>query len=274
MVCLRLKLETLRHSTTCRPQGNLNLLDRPGASPASCSAGTERSDVTAESKHPALSKSLLNSGITCDPQLPPVTAITSSCDLNHRSPFDSPVSKNSAFFRAPTRRPQVRRPDANLFKDLEHLVRLAVVIAIALVAFVLLRAAVVPRSFGEYGHYRGAAIGEIAAGPIAHAGHEVCEGCHTDVVDQKKLGKHVVVSCEACHGPQAKHADDPASIKPQKLDTTVICARCHEANSAKPKGFPQVATAEHSAGLACDTCHQPHRPKIEADTKAARGAKK
>jgi len=166
----------------------------------------------------------------------------------------------------------------NLFKDTEHLIRLAAVMVIALVAFVLLRAAVVPHSFGKYGHYRGDAIAESAARPIAHAGHEVCEACHTDIVDQKKLGKHVVVACEACHGPQAKHADDPASIKPPKLDTAVLCARCHEANSAKPKGFPQVVTADHAGGLACNTCHQPHRPKIEetgdAKAKPATEAKK
>jgi transcription elongation factor Elf1 len=86
----------------------------------------------------------------------------------------------------------------------------------------------------------------------------------------------MVVPCEACHGPQAKHADDPASIKPQKLDTAVICARCHEANSAKPKTFPQVVTADHAQGIACDTCHQPHRPKIDdkADAKPATEAKK
>jgi Cytochrome c554 and c-prime len=150
-----------------------------------------------------------------------------------------------------------------LFKDIEHLIRLAVVIAIALVAFVILRAAVVPRSFGEYGHYRGAAISEIASRPIVLAGHETCEACHSDVVDQKKLGKHVVVACEACHRAQAKHADDPGSVQPAKLDTAVVCARCHEANTAKPKGFPQVVTADHFGGIACDTCHQPHRPGIE-----------
>lgn len=172
------------------------------------------------------------------------------------------------------------RPDRThtLFKDTEHLIRLAAVMVIALVAFVFLRAAVVPHSFGQYGHYRGDAIGEAAARPIGHAGHDVCEACHTDVVDQKKLGKHVVVACEACHGAQAKHADDPASIKPPKLDTAVVCARCHEANSAKPKTFPQVVTADHSGGLACDTCHQPHRPKIEdsagSKSKPATEAKK
>ncbi|HEY3616152.1 MAG TPA: multiheme c-type cytochrome [Candidatus Sulfotelmatobacter sp.] len=161
------------------------------------------------------------------------------------------------------RAPQVGRGRTTLFKDIEHLVRLAAVMAIALLAFLFLRGAVVPRSFGQYGHYRGAAIAEAAARPIAHAGHDVCEACHTEVVEKKKQGKHVVVPCESCHGAQARHAEDPASVKPAKLDTAVVCARCHEANSAKPKAFPQVATADHSAGIACDTCHQPHRPKID-----------
>jgi hypothetical protein len=179
----------------------------------------------------------------------------------------------------PRTRPPPHRRKAqkdNVFKDIEHLVRLAAVMLIALVAFVVLRAAVVPRSFGQYGHYRGAAIAEIAARPIAFAGHDTCEACHTDVVDQKKQGKHLVVPCEACHGAQAHHADDPASVTPPKLDTAVLCARCHEANSAKPKAFPQVATADHSGGLACDICHQPHRPKIDTqpDTKPATEARK
>jgi hypothetical protein len=49
------------------------------------------------------------------------------------------------------------------------------------------------------------------------------------------------------------------------FDAAVLCVRCHEANSAKPKTFPQVASAEHSAGLPCDTCHQPHSPAITAE---------
>ena len=65
------------------------------------------------------------------------------------------------------------------------------------------------KSFGQYGHYRGAAIGEIAARPVKFAGHETCETCHTDVLDVKSKGKHAHVNCEACHGPLAKHADDP-----------------------------------------------------------------
>ena len=150
-----------------------------------------------------------------------------------------------------------------MFKDIEHLVRLAIVMALAILLFIILRAVAVPKSFGQYGHYRGAAITEIASRPVALAGRQVCEGCHTDVAAQKKLGSHVVLSCEACHGAQAKHADDPANVTPPKLDTAVVCARCHEANSAKPKAFPQVVTADHSGGIVCDTCHQPHKPNIE-----------
>jgi len=161
-----------------------------------------------------------------------------------------------------------------LFRDIEHLVRLAVVILILLAIFLVLRVAVVPPSFGQYGHYRGAAITEAASRPVAFAGHDVCEACHTDVVEQKKQGKHVVVACEACHGALAKHADDPGSLTPPKLDTAILCARCHEANSAKPRGFPQVVTADHSGGLACDTCHQPHKPKIEEQKAEAKPAVK
>ena len=177
-----------------------------------------------------------------------------------------------AVFRAQTAR--VAPSKVNVFKDIEHLIRLALAIAIVVVAFVLVRQAVVPHSFGQYGHYRGDAIAEIAARPVAFAGHQVCEGCHSDVVDQKNLGKHVVVSCEACHGALSRHAEDPTSVTPPKLDTAVVCGRCHEANSAKPKTFPQVVTADHSGGIACDTCHQPHKPGINVpETKIAEGRK-
>jgi hypothetical protein len=53
---------------------------------------------------------------------------------------------------------------------------------------------------------------EIAARPVNFAGHQACEDCHTDVLEKKKSGKHVHVNCEACHGPLAKHVDDPGSV--------------------------------------------------------------
>jgi hypothetical protein len=152
----------------------------------------------------------------------------------------------------------------SVLKESGHLFRFAGLFVLAFLVFLLIRGFVVPKSFGQYGHYRGAAIGEIAAHPIKFAGHQSCEACHEDVAEKKKTGKHAHVNCEACHGPLAKHADDPASVQPVKPDTAVICAQCHTASAAKPKGFPQVAPADHSTGLACETCHQPHNPAIDA----------
>jgi uncharacterized CHY-type Zn-finger protein len=146
-------------------------------------------------------------------------------------------------------------------KSIEHLLRLAAVLVIGVVLFVLLRAQFVPRTFGQYGHYRGAAVGEISSKPVKFAGHQTCEGCHDDVLKVKNAGPHAHVNCEACHGAQARHADDPGTLKPQLPDTAVLCSRCHEANIAKPKGFPQVVSAEHSSGVVCKTCHLPHNPK-------------
>ncbi len=151
------------------------------------------------------------------------------------------------------------------FKDAGHLFRVAAVFVVGLLAFLVLRGVLVPKSFGEYGHYRGNAITEIAARPVNFAGHQACETCHSDVLERKSAGKHAHVNCEACHGPLAKHADDPTSVQPPKLDTAVLCVKCHEANAAKPKSFPQVVSADHSSGLACDTCHQPHSPAITAE---------
>jgi hypothetical protein len=148
------------------------------------------------------------------------------------------------------------------FKDAGHLFRFAALFVVGTLTFLGVRGLFVPKSFGQYGHYRGNAIAEIAARPIHFAGHQACETCHTDVVDKKKDGKHANVNCEACHGPLAKHADDP-SVAPPKLNTAVLCLRCHTASAAKPKGFPQVAD-DHSGGVPCETCHQPHNPAIAA----------
>ena len=158
------------------------------------------------------------------------------------------------------------------FKDSEHLLRLASVFIAGIILFVILRGFLVPSSFGKYGHFRGDAIQEIEARPVNFAGREVCESCHADVLDVKAKGKHAGVGCESCHGPLANHADDP-SIKPIRLDVATLCVRCHEASSAKPKWFPQVNSEEHSSGVPCDTCHQPHSPVIE-EKKAAEAKKR
>lgn len=153
------------------------------------------------------------------------------------------------------------------FQDAAHLIRLAAVFLLGAMAFVALRAAGIPKSFGRYGPYRGAAIGEISSHPIAYAGHETCEGCHPDVQEIKAKGVHTHVNCESCHGPLAKHADDPASVIPEKPDVTKLCVRCHSENVAKPSNFPQIDAKEHAQGQRCNTCHQPHSPGFDVGGK-------
>jgi predicted CXXCH cytochrome family protein len=149
------------------------------------------------------------------------------------------------------------------FKDSAHLIRLAAVFVLGAVMFVALRAAVIPKSFGRYGRYRGDSLTEIMARPIRFAGHEACEGCHPDVLEVKSKGVHAQVNCESCHGPLANHAEDPATIKPVLPDVAQLCVGCHSENSAKPSGFPQVAAKEHSQGQLCNTCHRPHSPRFD-----------
>jgi hypothetical protein len=150
------------------------------------------------------------------------------------------------------------------FKDSAHLIRLAGVFLFGLVLFLVLRSATIPRSFGRYGPFRGDALAEISARPVAFAGHEACENCHSDEAAQKASGAHKTVNCESCHGPLAKHADDPGTVQPVLPEVAKLCIRCHSKNIAKPKGFPQVEAKVSSGGQACDACHKPHSPGLKA----------
>src|SRR3974390_398287 len=89
-------------------------------------------------------------------------------------------------------------------QDISHLLRMAAVFLLGLIAFFTFRSAFIPKSFGRYGHYRGDAIAEITPRPVADAGHQACEMCHPEVGETKSKGAHPHVNCETCHGPLAK----------------------------------------------------------------------
>ncbi len=142
-----------------------------------------------------------------------------------------------------------------------HLFRLLGVFVAAIVAFLLLRSALVPHAFGQYGHYRPGALDDNQKRVPRHAGQAACLDCHDVQATLRKAGKHAKVSCEACHGPHAAHAEDP-TIKPPPPHATVLCKSCHEKDAAKPKWFPQVNSGEHNAGVDCNSCHQAHKPGL------------
>ena len=147
------------------------------------------------------------------------------------------------------------------FKDFEHLVRLGAIAVFALLMFVVVRAALVPDSFGRYGHYRATAVDEIRAKPIVYAARDACADCHTDIVELRKSSRHNAISCQTCHGPLARHAESGEDA-PKKPDGKTLCARCHAANTGKPRWYPTVDVKDHAGDESCVTCHQAHNPKI------------
>lgn len=138
--------------------------------------------------------------------------------------------------------------------------RLAIVFTLAIVVLIGVRASLVPASFGEYGHYRAAAVDSIAARPVHFAGRQECEACHDDVADQRIRGNHRGVACEVCHGAQAAHVAAPMDVQPPAPRDRSFCPRCHAYNPSRPTGFPQIDSVAHNPLKPCITCHNPHAP--------------
>ena len=147
-----------------------------------------------------------------------------------------------------------------LFRDKEHLVRMAGLFAIGFLLFVVLRGILIPADFGEFGHFRGGALDDNRSVAPVFAGRAACEDCHDDVATERVGGAHGSVGCEACHGALALHAEDPSVVLPELPAAMSLCRSCHQINVARPEWFPQVESDEHSEGEACNECHMPHNP--------------
>ena len=168
----------------------------------------------------------------------------------------------------------------------QHIKRLIITFAIVIGLFLVFRYILIPKSFGEYGHYRGEALEENAAKPLHYGGTASCTRCHQDIIDEKSNGHHAGLACESCHGPSythAKYADSsrnvalPDSLKLERNTTREYCAACHEKNAARIKilfdtinqSFIKVIEykkhnyipdKETGKILKCIDCHNPHDP--------------
>lgn len=115
-----------------------------------------------------------------------------------------------------------------------------------------------PDSFGEHGHYRGAALAERAALEPVFAGAKACTSCHGEVVEVQNKHEHRLISCESCHSPARAH------VKDQDVKTTPFsedrCLRCHSKEPARPSTQKQIDPKDHFEGK-CLECHLPHNPK-------------
>lgn len=144
----------------------------------------------------------------------------------------------------------------------QQLIPLAFLLILAVIALVISRMLLVPKTFGEYGHYRAETVDEIAGLEIAYAGYQACYDCHDDVYETKQQSRHQRVSCEACHGPAAQHIEAPDENIPSAPRDRGYCTLCHGYIPARPTGFPQIIPELHNPSQACMSCHEPHNPLV------------
>lgn len=140
--------------------------------------------------------------------------------------------------------------------------RLFLLVVGIVVSYSTARYFLTPKSFRQYGWYRGEALAELAERPRTFAGRKACEECHSDEVQKLAKFEHKTLSCEGCHGPGQSHADNPDDPK-VKVDKNSfsVCVRCHEANPSRPKWHKQVVSKTHyNTGSKCTECHVPHAP--------------
>jgi hypothetical protein len=139
--------------------------------------------------------------------------------------------------------------------------RLIIVFALLTGGLVSARHFLLPKTFGERGHYRAAAVTAIQAKPIKYAGRDACSTCHADIFEVHLKNKHQTVSCEVCHGPGAAHADSPVDVQLPKPNKRAGCPLCHRYDPSRPTGFPQIDPQTHNPVKPCITCHNPHQPE-------------
>lgn len=122
-----------------------------------------------------------------------------------------------------------------------------------------------PKSWGEFGHYRGLALKEIADKEPKYLGSKSCVSCHDTIATLQMDGEHKSINCETCHGPGYKHNKEPEKNKLGKLlgktGGREFCVKCHAINAARPKNIiKQIDIVEHNQEEACINCHNPHKP--------------
>ncbi len=163
-------------------------------------------------------------------------------------------------------------PTESRSKYNSHVIRLVVALVLVGVAGFFARGLFVPKSMGEYGHYRGTDIEDQKNVPVRLGTNDSCFECHKPVRTVHKQGVHHTVSCEVCHGPYGNHIKDGRKIAklPVKRGQEInqLCLRCHNKiiqarprKSIKMIGLPEHLEQKHvKLTHTCDQCHMVHDP--------------
>lgn len=142
----------------------------------------------------------------------------------------------------------------------EQLRRLGLLAAVIVGGALLTRFVLIPRSLISHDVHWAATIQRELARPVKFADPALCQGCHEDKGSQLRKGYHKTLSCEGCHGPAARHVEDPMGVKPFAPRDRKFCPLCHAYDPSRPTGFPQINPTVHNPLKPCINCHNPHDP--------------
>ena len=145
------------------------------------------------------------------------------------------------------------------FRMPPQILRLVLLTVGIVTSYLIARFFLTPASFGELGWFRANALMEIASAKPVYAGKKACDECHSEEYQKLSQAEHKSLSCEACHGPGAEHADNP-DLHKMTILTFSHCVRCHEADPSRPKWHKQINPKTHYPGQVCTECHVPHQP--------------
>ncbi len=170
-----------------------------------------------------------------------------------------------------------RRTSEDDLRDYRHAYPMLALVGLIIIGVTGARQIFVPPTYGQYGHYRGAAPAEARVRKPRHLGQQQCKECHDDIGKLHDKDAHGRVACETCHGPGHKHKADQNNklTEPRSQEG---CLVCHRRLLARPPAFPQIRVADHyrlvgvkNMKLACVKCHSPHEPLyMDRDLRKAR----
>lgn len=168
-------------------------------------------------------------------------------------------------------------------KNIQHIIRLVGLLVVGGVVLLIVRNALVPPTFGQYGAYVGASVEVIRSKPIQYVGAEVCKGCHKKEWKKWQKKEHQTVNCEVCHGPGAAHSVEDVDPRPPLLRSITdgkmasqahdLCLSCHAIVPGRSEEFSQIESETHLAefkiteqsedfeeSMRCLQCHPGHSP--------------
>lgn len=143
--------------------------------------------------------------------------------------------------------------------------RATVLVILIVICFIVAKHFARPKSFGEFGFYRGDNVAEWIAMDQNYAppGNKSCSNskCHDKIVQLASQGEHGKVDCQSCHGPLMAHVLKPNDPLPKVLGNAELCATCHKEIVGRTKEkIATIKVGEHSGGLDCVRCHDAHLP--------------